>query len=309
MPNSTTVIPENQIVINAESTEQAIEINFDEDASAQYYAEQAKGYSDSAGDYAATAAASASSATTAAASAVSAASDAATSAGTASAASESAISARDAAIAAKDRAEAVVAEIPDIETTPTEGSSNLVTSGGVYTALTGKVDAQAGKGLSTNDYTTTEKNKLSGIENGAQVNKVTGVKGDAESTYREGNVNITKANIGLGNVDNTSDANKPVSTAAQTALDGKVDKVEGMQLSTEDYTTAEKNKLAGIESGATRVIVDSELDELSGDAIENAVVAEAINALNADLANKQPLLQVTQSISGGYLYNTYYSVS
>lgn len=33
---------------------------------------------------------------------------------------------------------------------------------------------------------------------------VTGVKGDSESTYRTGDVNITKANIGLGNVDNKS---------------------------------------------------------------------------------------------------------
>lgn len=32
----------------------------------------------------------------------------------------------------------------------------------------------------------------------------------------------TKAGVGLGNVDNTSDANKPVSTATQTALDNKV---------------------------------------------------------------------------------------
>lgn len=31
----------------------------------------------------------------------------------------------------------------------------------------------------------------------------------------------TKATVGLGNVDNTSDANKPISAAAQTALDGK----------------------------------------------------------------------------------------
>ena len=50
---------------------------------------------------------------------------------------------------------------------------------------------------------------------------VTGVKGNSESTYRRGNVNITKSNIGLGNVDNTSDANKPVSTAQQTALNSK----------------------------------------------------------------------------------------
>ena len=32
---------------------------------------------------------------------------------------------------------------------------------------------------------------------------------------------LTSADVGLGNVDNTSDANKPVSTATQTALDGK----------------------------------------------------------------------------------------
>ena len=50
---------------------------------------------------------------------------------------------------------------------------------------------------------------------------VTGVKGNAESTYRKGNVNITPENIGLGNVNNTSDAQKPVSTATQEALDLK----------------------------------------------------------------------------------------
>jgi hypothetical protein len=36
-----------------------------------------------------------------------------------------------------------------------------------------------------------------------------------------GNVNITKSDIGLSNVDNTSDANKPVSTATQNALNLK----------------------------------------------------------------------------------------
>lgn len=34
---------------------------------------------------------------------------------------------------------------------------------------------------------------------------------------------VTKAQVGLGNVDNTSDANKPISTAMQTALNGKSD--------------------------------------------------------------------------------------
>lgn len=34
-------------------------------------------------------------------------------------------------------------------------------------------------------------------------------------------MSFTKADVGLGNVDNTSDTNKPISTAQQTALNGK----------------------------------------------------------------------------------------
>lgn len=86
------------------------------------------------------------------------------------------------------------------------------------TSWNNKVDSETGKGLSSNDFTTAEKEKLAGIEVGAQVNTLTGVKGDAEATYRTGNVNITKDNIGLGNVDNTSDLNKPISTAVQNEL-------------------------------------------------------------------------------------------
>lgn len=42
---------------------------------------------------------------------------------------------------------------------------------------------------------------------------VAGVKGSAESAYRTGNVNITAANIGLGNVNNTADKDKSVKKA------------------------------------------------------------------------------------------------
>ena len=61
---------------------------------------------------------------------------------------------------------------------------------------------------------------INGSGGGGGGGDVTGVKGAAESTYRKGNVNITPENIGLGNVSNTSDANKPISTAEQAALDG-----------------------------------------------------------------------------------------
>jgi len=46
------------------------------------------------------------------------------------------------------------------------------------------------------------------------------------------NINISKVDLGLDQVDNTSDLNKPISTATQTALDTKVDKVDGSRLIT-----------------------------------------------------------------------------
>lgn len=54
----------------------------------------------------------------------------------------------------------------------------------------------------------------------------------------------TATEIGLDQVNNTSDMNKPISAATQTALDGKVDKVEGKQLSTNDYSAEEKSTVA-----------------------------------------------------------------
>lgn len=45
------------------------------------------------------------------------------------------------------------------------------------------------------------------------ISGVSGIKGNAESTYRTGNVNITPANIGLGNVNNTADSDKSVKHA------------------------------------------------------------------------------------------------
>lgn len=89
----------------------------------------------------------------------------------------------------------------------------------VQSQIDNKVNKVTGKGLSTEDYTTTEKTKLSGIEEGAQKNTVTSVAG------KTGAVTLAKDDVGLSNVDNTSDESKPISTATQTALDKKQDKL------------------------------------------------------------------------------------
>ena len=63
-------------------------------------------------------------------------------------------------------------------------------------------------------------------------------------------------------------------------LDGKVDKVQGKGLSTEDYTTAEKTKLGGIEAEANKTVVDSALDGTSTNPVQNKIVTAAINDIS-----------------------------
>lgn len=74
-----------------------------------------------------------------------------------------------------------------------------------------------------------------------------------------GIVVLDKTDIGLGNVDDTSDADKPASNAVVTALATKVDKVVGKQLSDENFTLAEKNKLGSVADGATKNSTDATL--------------------------------------------------
>ena len=72
---------------------------------------------------------------------------------------------------------------------------------------------------------------------------VTGVKGNAETEYRKGNVNITKANIGLGNVDNTADANKSVASAIKASQDGDGNVIKNTYATKTEVTNGLNGKL------------------------------------------------------------------
>ena len=64
--------------------------------------------------------------------------------------------------------------------------------------LAKKVDKVSGKELSTNDYTTAEKNKLAGIASGAQVNAITTVKVNGTAhTRRQQSCERNHANKGI----------------------------------------------------------------------------------------------------------------
>ena len=109
------------------------------------------------------------------------------------------------------------------------------------TELGKKVDKVTGKGLSTNDYTTTEKNKLNEIEANANnyslpvatSTALGGVKSGTDITVdASGNVSVNddSHNHVISNVD-----------GLQTALDGKVSTVTGKGLSTNDLTATLKS--------------------------------------------------------------------
>lgn len=113
---------------------------------------------------------------------------------------------------------------------------------------TTKVDKIEGKGLSANDYTTAEKNKLSGIETGAEANVIETIMVNsvpAKVTSKSVNIGIPTNNISLINGAGYQTAND-----VSAAIVNKVDKIAGKGLSTNDYSTVDKNKLNSIEAGA-----------------------------------------------------------
>lgn len=72
-------------------------------------------------------------------------------------------------------------------------------------------------------------------------------------------------------------------TTVAGELEGKVDKVPGKQLSTEDYTTAEKTKLAEIEAQANKTVIDSTLTQ-TGQAADAKATGDAVSELRNTLS-------------------------
>ena len=111
-----------------------------------------------------------------------------------------------------------------------------------WNTVSNKVDKVIGKGLSTEDFTTTEKSKLENIDENA--NNYTHPVSHPPSIIAQNSNNRF-----------TTDTEK----SKWNTVDNKVDKVAGKQLSTEDFTTTEKSKLSSIATGATKNDTDTNL--------------------------------------------------
>ena len=164
--------------------------------------------------------------------------------------------------------------------------------------LIDKVDKEAGKGLSSNDYTTFEKNKLNEIEIGAEVN----VQSDWTQTDSSSDDFIKNKPTNLSQFTNdyefiTNDTSsltnyyKKSDTLSTVEINGiledKVDKITGKILSTNDYTTAEKTKLAGIEEKANKTVIDDTLNDSSTNPVQNKVVKAALDTNKNNISSIQ----------------------
>lgn len=214
-----------------------------------------------------------------------------------------------------------------------------------------KVDAIVGKGLSTNDYTRAEKTKLAGIEDNANaythpathpasmitetsekrfVSDTEKASWNAKATESFVTEAIANAQLNGGQGGSVDLSGYVTTTALNTALNEKVDKVSGKSLSTNDYTNAEKTKLAGIEANANnyshpsshpasiitetsekRFVSDNEkatwnnkVDKISGKGLstndytteeKNKLQGIAINANNYMHPDKHPASIITES--------------
>ena len=198
-------------------------------------------------------------------------------------------------------------------------------------ALDGKVDAIEGYSL----MSTSEHNKLGALPTKTELDatlqsaagNLTGHTEDKNNPHE-----VTAEQVGLGNVDNTRDINKPVSTAQQTALNEKVDKtlrINGYALSDGDVSlgksdvglgnvdntsdankpisTATQSALDGKVSTSTTVNghalsgnVEVTKTDLGLENIESVVlqggVAAALTNINADVQTLTTTVQTNETV-------------
>jgi hypothetical protein len=100
---------------------------------------------------------------------------------------------------------------------------------------------------------------------------------------------ITKSDVGLGNVDNTSDANKPVSTATQTALDAKL----ASATADSTYAPLASPALTGVPTAPTAAantdttqIATTAFAKAEADAAQAAAEATAASALSSAISTE-----------------------
>ena len=181
---------------------------------------------------------------------------------------------------------AVTPELTTININSVTGGTSLVTT----------VNGQIGDVIiptSDNNFTNALKTKLDGIQAGAEVN----VNADWNSTSGDSQI------LNKPTIPSISGLATTTYVDSQDAL--KVDKIAGKGLSTNDYTTAEQTKLAGIQAGA-EVNVNADWNATSGDAqILNKPTIPSISGLaTTSYVDSQDALKVDKVTGKSLILDT-----
>lgn len=208
------------------------------------------------------------------------------------------------------------------DSAPTESSTKLVVSGGIYTAI---ADEASARSLADTTLQTNIDAKLSTATAASTyqtlANLVTAFQVTPDDTHyiseklvydqlalkatssalashisdTSNPHSVTKAQVGLGNADNTSDADKPISTATQTALDAKQATVTGgASTVVSDDLSASKALVSDISGKiAVSAVTATELGYVAGvtstlqtqlDAKQATVTGAATTVVSSDLS-------------------------
>jgi len=154
----------------------------------------------------------------------------------------------------------------------TTASGYVTTHNSATTNVHGIADTAA---LATQSYADT-----------AEADAITAAGTAADTKIATAVAALTKSSVGLGNVDNTSDANKPVSTATQTALDAKASlsgatftgnvEMDGNLIVDGDFTVNGTN----FSASATSITIEDNLVQLAHQNAANTVDLGLVVAYN-----------------------------
>ena len=133
-----------------------------------------------------------------------------------------------------------------------------------------------------------DKSKLDSLKSQAEIDELV-TKFDTHISNKSNPHSVTKVQVGLGNVDNTSDADKPISTATQTALNSKFSATDGNAL---------KQRVDNIpELVATDITVDSDNDSVNISLDKTSIVDGTLSGttinINSATASKAGILVPT----------------
>lgn len=117
----------------------------------------------------------------------------------------------------------------------TDGSPILLAENdGLYSQADDKtITINQASAFAAGVMSSSDKTKLDGLKSQAEIDTTINNVQNNLTTHINNKANphqVTKEQVGLSNVDNTSDANKPISTATQNALNGKFSATEGNTL-------------------------------------------------------------------------------